>query len=343
MAILFLQNISLMIPQHKQVAVTKALQTAFGVTTYDSIQQITTGLSSALILKIIIKKKSYLLRVITRTDAIADPAHYFAAMQIGADAGLAPRIHYLSTEDRISITDFIDQKPYAVPVARVQLAVLLQTLHALPKFPFRMNYFEKMEGFMKSFREAKILSESSISDLFNIYKTVAAVYPRLDGDNMVSCHNDLKPENIIFDGTRTWLIDWEAAFLNDRYLDLAVIANFVIHHEQDETEYLTKYFGSTPTDYQRARLYLMQQILHVYYCVIFMLIGAAGKPVDLEKIDKPGLHAFQQSIWSGVTDLAIHEAKLVYGWAHFEQLLIKRNTSRFNESIMIVEEKHRLI
>src|ERR1022692_2472698 len=35
--------------------------------------------------------------------------------------------------------------------------------------------------------------------------------------NWVSSHNDLTPENSLFDGDRGWLVDWEAAFLNDRY------------------------------------------------------------------------------------------------------------------------------
>jgi thiamine kinase-like enzyme len=37
---------------------------------------------------------------------------------------------------------------------------------------------------------------------------------------MVSCHSDPKPENILFDGQRVWLVDWHAAIVNDRYFDL---------------------------------------------------------------------------------------------------------------------------
>jgi thiamine kinase-like enzyme len=38
----------------------------------------------------------------------------------------------------------------------------------------------------------------------------------------------LKPENILFDGHRVWLLDWKAALVNDRYFDLAIAANFVV-------------------------------------------------------------------------------------------------------------------
>ncbi len=60
---------------------------------------------------------------------------------------------------------------------------------------------------------------------------------------MVSCHMDLKPENIVFDGRRVWLVGWQAAFVNDRYFDLAVAANFVVTGAAEESVYLEQYFG----------------------------------------------------------------------------------------------------
>ena len=72
---------------------------------------------------------------------------------------------------------------------------------------------------------------------------------------MVSSHNDLfKPDNILFDGKRVWLVDWEAAFLNDRYADLAVAANLVVTNNAEERVYLQEYFGGPPDQYQLAVL-----------------------------------------------------------------------------------------
>src|SRR3974390_1106906 len=88
-----------MVPENKQAAVKKALQDAFGVNEFEDSQQLTKGLSSALIFKIVVRGTPYLLRVITRTDAMADPSYYYVCMKPAANAGLAPRIHYLSIED----------------------------------------------------------------------------------------------------------------------------------------------------------------------------------------------------------------------------------------------------
>jgi thiamine kinase-like enzyme len=98
--------------------------------------------------------------------------------------------------------------------------------------------------------------------------------------DMVSCHNDLKPENILFDGGRVWLVDWEAAFLNDRYHDLAMVANFVVTNDAEEEAYLRAYFGEAACEYRLARFYLMRQTMHVLYAMVFMLFGSGGKPID---------------------------------------------------------------
>jgi len=70
---------------------------------------------------------------------------------------------------------------------------------------------------------------------------------------MVSSHNHLfKPDNILFDGLRVWLVDCEAAFRNDRYADLAVVANLVVASEAEERVYLQEYLGEPPDACQLA-------------------------------------------------------------------------------------------
>ena len=57
-----------MIPEAKNAAVARALRETFGVSVFEDIQILTPGLSSALVFRIV-RGSSYLLRVITRTDA----------------------------------------------------------------------------------------------------------------------------------------------------------------------------------------------------------------------------------------------------------------------------------
>src|SRR4051812_5809843 len=223
-----------MIPQNKQPAVTKALQKAFNADAFENIQQLTKGLSGALVFKITVHGVLYLLRIITRTDTRDKPSHYFDCLKAAANAGLAPRIHYLCVEEQISITDFTEDKYFPLPEARIKMADALRNLHALPKFSYTLNFIDASETFLQKFLAAGIVAENDIKDVLELYAHIGNVYPRNDEDNLVSCHNDVKRDNIIFNGVHPWLVDWEAARLNDRYVDLACIANFVVKNEQDE-------------------------------------------------------------------------------------------------------------
>jgi|SRR4051794_41099669 thiamine kinase-like enzyme len=326
-----------MIPEEKKPLVARALRKAFDVTEFEEIQMLTAGLSSALVFRIVVRGCPYLLRIITRTDAMNDPTRQFACMASGADARLAPRVCYTSVEDRISITDFVNARPFPVAEARSRIPVTLRALHALPPFPNTVKYLDAMDGFVQKFQAAKILPESETEELFHFHRRLRSVYPRNDSE-MVSSHNDLKPENVLFDGERVWLVDWEAAFLNDRYHDLAMVANFVVNNREEEEAYLGTYFWKAPSEYQLARFYLMRQILHISYTAVFFLIGSEGKPVALSG-QAPSFREFHDRIWSGVISLAGAEAKVQYAWVHMNKALQKMRSARFEDALRTVTEK----
>ncbi|HEY9062983.1 MAG TPA: phosphotransferase [Pseudobacteroides sp.] len=330
-----------MIPEKKLDAVKNALRAAFEVSEFEDISIMTSGLSSALVFRIVVKGKPYLLRIITRTDEMGDPTNQFANMKAAAEAGIAPPIWYMSIEDRISITDFVEDRQFPISEAKTKLPELIRRMHSLPPFHKLMNYQSNIDGFLRNFQDSKMLPEIITEELFKQYNRIFAVYPRNDQD-LVSCHNDLKPENILFDGEKVWLVDWEAAFLNDRYADIAIVANFVVNSDEEEAEYLRSYFGETVDDYRHARFFLARQILHMHYIAIFMLFGAKGKPVDVDII-KPKFRDFHNQIWDGEISLASDEAKIKYSLVHMEQFLHNTKAHRFEDALHIVSSSHRLM
>jgi thiamine kinase-like enzyme len=267
-----------------------------------------------------------------------DPTRQFACMKRAAAAGLAPRVWYTSTEDRISITDFVEARPFPATEAVVRLPAHLKALHALPPFPKAVNYLDAVDGFVRKFQAARILPESETEELFQGYARVASVYPRY-GSGMVSSHNDLKPENILFDGDRVWLVDWEAAFLNDRYFDLAVVANFVVANDAEQEAYLRTYFAEVAGEYRLARFCLMRQIAHMAYAMVFMRLGSGGEAMD-PNTKAPCFRDFHNRIWAGEVSLVTDEAKLQYAKVHMNQLLQNMRTARFQDALRIVSDCH---
>jgi len=259
-------------------------------------------------------------------------------MKAAAEAGVAPRVLYCNAEDGIAIIDFIEAAPFPLTEARMLLPRTLRRLHALPPFPKAFNYVTAHNGFIWRFRAAAFLPPDEIEEAFRRYEQICAAYPRLDAD-MVSCHMDLKPENIVFDGLRPWLIDWMAASVNDRYFDLSIVANFIATNETEERIYLAEYFGRPPDEYQLARFFLMRQVLHMFYAAVFLLLGSAGKPIPRAN-DLPSFREFHDRIWAGEVDLSDNDMKIVYGRVHWEQLLTNVQQTRFNEALRIVSHRH---
>src|SRR5262249_6199080 len=64
--------------------------------------------------------------------------------------------------------------------------------------------------------------------------------------DLVFGHNDLLPANLIDDGTRLWLVDWEYAGFNSPLFDLANLASNCELQEADERWLLESYFAAPP-------------------------------------------------------------------------------------------------
>ncbi|HJT86764.1 MAG TPA: hypothetical protein VJ732_02885 [Bryobacteraceae bacterium] len=334
-----------MIPQENIAAVTRGLHEAFGVGAFDDIRDLTERPGSNRAFRIVVRGSAYLLRINTRAG---DMARHFQCMQAAAEAGLAPRVRYTSTEDRISLTDFVETAPFPAEDALRRVPAALRRLHALPPFPaspfnttctFLLNQGRALDGFLQQFRAARLLPEADIEELLGHYAKVAAVYSALDPDPAPS-HNDLfKPDNILFDGSRVWLVDWEAAFQNDRYADLAAAANLLAANEAEEKIYLQEYFGGTPTPYHAARFRLMRQLAHIFYAMVFLNLGSAGKPVDGSE-PVPAYGDFQRRFWAREVHLADGHSKNVYGRVHWERLRHNLRQPEFDEALRILAERH---
>lgn len=334
---------NILIPAAKRDAVQTAFQTAFNTTTVDSIDLLSGGLSSALVYKVVVGGKPYVLRLLMEIDQLRDPVRQFLCMNHAAAAGIAPAVYYANEGDALSITDFIATQPLSkaltTPEERLQiLAHTIKAIHALPRFPHLVNFLDGIDRFIQNFQASALLPASATAEHFSAYAEIQRVYPRYDPD-LVASHNDLNPNNMLFDGQKIWIIDWEAAFCNDRYVDLAIAARPFVTDAAQETFYLQCYFGDVPTAYQRARYFLMQQVCHMYYAMIMMQMAAAQKPTGVTAdptMDTVRLYDFHHQVGAGTVALTTYEGQLSYGKTLLNEALYNMRQPTFAAALRTV-------
>lgn len=331
------------LPQAYRPAVDRALQAAFGTTEMDSLVTVAGGLSGALTYRIRVGGIAYLLRVETQRDGFKDPHRWHPCMAIAAQACLAPCVRYADATDGVAIMEFISEQSWAVDYAGsredliVEAAQAVRALHQAPAFPPLVDYMEGMDAVWSGFLATGLLAPEATSELLERYGLVRAAY-RTDPADLVSSHNDLNPRNILYDGRRLWFIDWESAFLADRHVDLATLANFITHDAGEEDLLLATYFGQAPDPRQRARHLVMRQVNHLFYGLIMLTAVARLRPGERApgRLDGPSLAEIHQGIGAGTFVLEGWDGQVAYGKARLAQALAGMKTDACDQALKML-------
>ncbi len=99
--------------------------------------------------------------------------------------------------------------------------------------------------------------------------------------SLVLGHNDLLAANLIDDGQRLWLIDYDYAGLNSPLFDLANLASNNGFDEQAEHEMLTHYFGRTP-DRTLLRSYAAMRAASLLRETMWSMVSETHSTLDFD-------------------------------------------------------------
>jgi hypothetical protein len=234
--------------------------------------------------------------------------------------------------DGVSIVDFVEQDAQATYFAAdrtiilKQLGGLLKTLHATPAFPPLFDYLDGMTSLIGNIQSNGLMSPAELAAPLASFAKVDEAYRRLE-PQLVSSHNDVNPRNLVYDGHRLWLVDWTAAFLSDRYVDLAAIAGFMARDEASEAVFLEAYFGAPATPAQRARMYLARQINNLFYVMVMMTRTNLARPDRVRSLDD--LHL---ALRDGEPVMDSDVGRAEYALARAAALVAAVNSPRFDEA-----------
>jgi len=314
-------QLSRIIPEARLDDVRAALKTVFSTWNVGALQPLKGGVSGALILRFEVSKRDYVLRIEPERVALQDRQRGFSCMTTAAAVGAAPAVHYSDAATGLSVMDFVPSRPLSQhpdgPVGAVRaLGKLTAKLQSGPPFPIMLDYPELIENIMISLIKSGHFTSGQLDRHAEGLALIRAALP-WDSSSLVSSHNDPNVRNILFDGKRVWLVDWELAWRNDPLVDLAILTTEVAETPELEAILLETAFGAVPDRNLRARLSVIRLLTRLFYgCIVLdSLSGTLLRSASNEDLDGLTPTAFRAAVAqgrlaSGSPDVAYAFAKM---------------------------------
>ena len=298
-------------------AARSALVAAFGAASIGQIATLAGGATTASVYRVDVGGRPYLLRIEGHPSPLRNP-HQYESMRIAAKEGIAPGIHYVDEMNRIAIIDFIEQVPLkAFPGGRSALAQalgdLLSRVQSAPAFPYFVEYPDIVARLFAHVRRTGLFAGGLLDHHVERLELLRQAYDA-GSIGRVASHNDPVPNNILFDGERLWLIDWESAYCNDPLVDVAVMLDGMARSPELEDVLLNAWLGRAPDEPLRARLRIVRALTRLYYAGVFLSASAAASPARRDSdLSVPDLGDFEQAINEGRLKPGMPETKHILG------------------------------
>lgn len=292
------------IPSAQGDAARIALKTAFGASPMEAISPVGGGNTTALALKVQVGGRGYLLRVEGEPSPLRNP-HQYKSMRIASAAGIAPKIHHLDEAAGVVVMDFVEQYPLQDYPGGLRglaqaLGELLKHLQATPIFPRFVDYPDIVARLFAHVRRTGLFAAGLLDNHVEHLERIRLNY-NSGLEQLVSSHNDFHPGNLLFDGQRLWLVDWESAYRNDPMVDLATLIDSFAFLPEIEGVMVKTWLGRAPDEAFYRRLATVRALTRLYYAGVFLSSSAASPIRTVPDIDLsvPTLEEFKKSVRNG--------------------------------------------
>jgi aminoglycoside phosphotransferase len=267
----------------------------------------------------------FVLKVSAAGETLADWHGKLHLQQLAASAGLAPRVVHVDEAERAILSDFVADQgfrafysdPGSRAAALASLGRMLRRMHELPlpagapaKDP--LAFLAMLGSGLAGFALPPFVVDA--------VQRVRTEPPPTRERPLVLSHNDVNPTNLVYDGERLLLLDWDTAGPNDPFYDLATLAVF-LRMDPDTCRALLSAYEGAPAAEVPAGFVYHQRLVAVLCGSAFLQLarqaghaGAGGETLA----STPALTDFYQRLRSGAFSLASAEGQWWFGLALFK-------------------------
>ncbi|HEY0997135.1 MAG TPA: phosphotransferase [Gemmatimonadaceae bacterium] len=119
----------------------------------------------------------------------------------------------------------------------------------------------------------------------------------------VPSHNDMNPGNVLWDGERAWLVDWEAAGLTHPFYDLAALTTFLALDQEGALGLLALQEGQPVTEAHAATFALLRRLVALAAGCMFLRMSPAARVPATTREETPTLMACYARMREGTLEM----------------------------------------
>src|SRR5258705_8817235 len=283
-----------------------------------SIQAIRGGLSGARVYTVITSRGEFVLRIQSERADDALWTQQLLILRRAAERGVAPPIVHVDEAARTVISARIAGVSLAAALGdpTQRLAVLTNVVEQL-----RLLHGVHTSGvserdsiaYARDTARAQGVRPGFPSWADGLDATIAAIAAALANDSRrVVSHNDLNPGNLIWDGVRAWIVDWDVAGLSHPHYDLATLAMF-LNLGDETTRGLIALHDRTPPDATSLATFAMLRPLSALLCGVTFL--SLVPDLRVAPMKAPTLSSCYADMRSGALDLQTAGGRAAFGLA----------------------------
>lgn len=238
--------------------------------------------------------ESFVVRLPGRDTALLgiDRHAEHAAARAAAAAGVGPEVVAFVEPFGALVTRWVEgahipEEELRDPAVLGPVVEAVRTFHGCGPIPSTFPVFRIVERYRDVASERGVVIPPAYDETHAIASRIEAAFDAEPAPAR-ACHDDLLNANMLRDGDRVWLVDFEYAGMGDPYFDLA---NLAVNNGLDDPAQellLDRYFGEV-TDARRARLGLMRIVSDLREAM-WGVVQQAISELDVDYVDYANRH-----------------------------------------------------
>jgi aminoglycoside phosphotransferase (APT) family kinase protein len=287
-----------------------------------AITKIAAGLSGAGVYRVAQGDRAFVLKIGDPREPVDAWRHRAAIQRSAAAAGVAPAVVHVDEDRRAIVSAFVVDRSFSVRYfdprtreAAIQLlGRTLRRVHDLPLPPGATATDPRAT----LATVAAALGDAIPPFVAHAIDRVRAETPPPSDRAPVLSHNDVNPTNLVDDGERLLLLDWDVAGPNSPFIDLAAIAVFLRMDDDTCRALVAAHDDAPPPAALPAGFTYARRVIAALCGAVFLQLarqaGHAGA-TDLILADAPSLVDVYAGLRSGALAIASGEGKWAFGLA----------------------------